>query len=181
MQRRLSPPPRFVVVEVVLRKSAHVHNAELRVDGRPSVGSRLAAVVEAGPGKSTRFPLMRAVELPPSLRSFPPTHDSIVGIHRVPDAVGNVDAARADGTRGFRSKDRPLAILLMERFRPFTGVVVEPDDVKRHRESLLVVPIYGSGNYPGWIQAMAQPHHAGGNAGSLLRHCVLRHPLLVSD
>src|ERR1039458_1186985 len=96
-------------------------------------------------------------------------------------SIGNVDAARADGTRGFRSKDRPLGILLMERFRPFTGVVVEPDDVKRHRESLLVVPIYGSGNYPGWIQAMAQPHHDGGNAASLLRHCVLQHPLLVSD
>src|ERR1017187_4513418 len=181
MQRRLLSPPCFVVVEVVLRKSAHVHDAELRIDGRPSVGSRLASIVEASPGKSTRFPLMRTVELPPSLRSFPPTHDSVVGIHSVPDAVGNVDAASADGARGFRSKDRTLGILFVECFRPFTGVVVESDDVERHRESLLVVSVYGSGNHPGWVQAMAQADHAGGYAHSLLRHRILQNPLLVPN
>src|ERR1039457_4047588 len=103
MQRRLSPPPRFVVVEVVLRKSAHVHNAELRVDGRPSVGSGLTPIVKAGPGKSARFPFTRAVELPPGFGSFPPTYHAVVGVHRVPSAISHVSPARADGTRRFRS------------------------------------------------------------------------------
>src|SRR5690348_18399596 len=54
VEHGLGTPPRFVIVEIVLREAEHIDNAELRVDGRPAVRSRFAAVVEAGPRESAR-------------------------------------------------------------------------------------------------------------------------------
>ena len=60
-------PPRLVVVEVVLREAADVQDAEVRVDARPFVGRRLAAVIEAGPDEAAGEPETDGVMAPPRL------------------------------------------------------------------------------------------------------------------
>src|ERR1700722_16807219 len=72
VEHRLLGPPRLVVEEVVLGKSARIHDAEVRVDRRPSIWSRLAAIIESCPRKSTSFPLARRVERPPLLGKLAP-------------------------------------------------------------------------------------------------------------
>src|SRR6185436_19807679 len=72
MQDWVLSPPSLVIVEVVFGKTAHVHNAELRVDGRPAVRGWLPAVIESGPGKSASQPFPRCVESPPLFGEFRP-------------------------------------------------------------------------------------------------------------
>src|SRR5208282_2398764 len=58
MQRGLLAPPRFVIVKVVLRETAHVQNAELRVNRGPAIGGWLTTIVETSPGEPARFPIL---------------------------------------------------------------------------------------------------------------------------
>ena len=131
MQHGLRAPPCFVVIKVVLGEAAHVDDAELRVDRRPSVGRGLAAIVEAGPGKAARQPFPRAIKLPPLLGQFRPRRmNRIVGAHPVAQLVSLVDAACADGARGFRTDARLFGV----RFMPSVWhiqVVVETHDIER--------------------------------------------------
>src|ERR1017187_9684448 len=69
MQHGLRSPPCLVIVKVVLGETAHIHNAEMGVDTRPSVGSGLAAVIESRPGKAARQERARVVKLPPDFGS----------------------------------------------------------------------------------------------------------------
>src|SRR5690348_15260590 len=67
MQDGLTSPPSLVVEVVVLGKTTHVYDAELRVDRRPAVWRRLAAIIEASPSKATRQPFASRIEFPPLL------------------------------------------------------------------------------------------------------------------
>src|ERR1035438_8682746 len=92
MDHRLLAPPRFVVKECVLRKSAHIDNAKLRIDRGPAVGRRLAAIVEAGPGKAARLPLARPIERPPLFGGLAPLDNSVICIHGIPQWISGIDA-----------------------------------------------------------------------------------------
>src|SRR6202044_356340 len=72
VQYRLLGPPRLVVEEVVLGKSAHIHDAEVRVDRWPTIWSRFAAIIESGPRKTARFPIARGVKRPPLFGELAP-------------------------------------------------------------------------------------------------------------
>src|SRR5450631_1166768 len=72
MQRWFVAPPRFVIEEVVFRETTHVDDSELRVDGRPAIGSRFSAIVEASPREPASFPFLRSIELPPCFRRLAP-------------------------------------------------------------------------------------------------------------
>src|SRR5215831_18950066 len=104
MQHGLRSPPGFVVIEVVLRKAAHVDDAELRVDGGPSVGCGLAAIIESSPREATGEPFARGVELPPFFCELRPCGVvEIVGADPVAQFVGLIDAASRDGAGRFRA------------------------------------------------------------------------------
>src|SRR5215471_19021610 len=102
VQDRFLTPPRLVVIKVVFGKAAHIYNAELRVDRGPAIRSWFAAIVETGPGKSSRQPFPGGIEFPPLLREFSPLWMiRIVGAHPITKLAGDVDAARRDRTGGF--------------------------------------------------------------------------------
>src|SRR6185437_3284013 len=67
VQHGLGAPPGFVVVEVVFRKAAGVHDTEVRADTGPGVRRRLAAIVEAGPYETAGEPTPRIESTPPLL------------------------------------------------------------------------------------------------------------------
>ena len=180
VQRRLFAPPCLVVIEVVLGETAHVHDAELRVDGRPSVGRRLATIVKAGPGEAADLPLLRAVEFPPLLGRLAPTHDSIIGVHGIAQRIRGVLAASTDRTRRLRPENRPLGILLVKCGRKLPGVVVEANNVERDGDSLFIVPIHRRGDDARRVELMASLHHVGSNALPLLRHLPLQLPFFVA-
>ena len=52
VQHGVRRPPRLVIVKVVLRKTARVQNAEMRIDARPPIGRRLAAIIKTRPDKA---------------------------------------------------------------------------------------------------------------------------------
>src|ERR1043166_10278173 len=101
MQNRLIAPPCFVVEVVVLGKPAHIHNSELRVDGGPAVGGRLAAVVEAGPGKATRQPFSSCIEFPPLFGKLGPEWMiQVICAEPVAQFVGFVNTTSGNRARG---------------------------------------------------------------------------------
>src|SRR3954466_8337046 len=111
-QRLIGPPPGAVIEVIVLGKAAGVENSELRADAREfGVGSRLAAIVEAGPDETAGD--VRAVgdDGPPFLRrGRPPRMLGVVSAHDVPRRIVGIFAARRDGAPGFRSVDRLLVM-----------------------------------------------------------------------
>ena len=59
MQHGVRRPPRLVVIKSVLRKTARVENAEVRVDARPPIWRRLATIIKTGPDKRAGKPRPR--------------------------------------------------------------------------------------------------------------------------
>src|ERR1035437_3550994 len=97
VQHGVRRPPRLVVIKGVLRKSAGVENAEVRVDARPPIGRRLAAIIKTGPDERTGKPRPLGEETPPAFGSRRPTRpDDIVGGDITGRTVIGVDAARAN-------------------------------------------------------------------------------------
>src|SRR3954454_3662397 len=107
MQHRLRSPPGFVVEEVVLRESAHIDNAELRVYRRPSIRSRLAAIIEAGPREPSREPFARRIKLPPFFCKLRP--------------VGVVQVIGADPIAQLVCRTRPAGRADARSLRPYGG------------------------------------------------------------
>src|SRR5271165_7193382 len=103
-QYGLVSPPGLVVIEVVLGKTAHVDDAELRVDRRPAVRCGLAAVIEAGPGKASGEPFAGGIEFPPLFGGFRPWRIvQVIGTYPVAQLVGRINAARGHGAGRFRA------------------------------------------------------------------------------
>src|SRR5579871_5206821 len=114
MQHRLRSPPGFVVIEIVLWETAHIDDAELRIDRRPSVGRRLAAIIETGPGKSARKPFARGIELPPFFGGFGPWGKiQVIRAEPIPQLVRGIDSPRRDGAGSLRSHGRRLRMFLV--------------------------------------------------------------------
>src|SRR5664280_143601 len=79
VQHGVRCPPRLVVIKSVLRKTAGVENAEVRVDARPPIRRRLAAIIKTSPDKRAREPRTRRKETPPAFGSGGPSRpDQIV-------------------------------------------------------------------------------------------------------
>ena len=97
VQHGVGRPPRFVVIENVLRKTARVENAEMRADARPPIWRRLAAIIEAGPDERTGEPRAGGKETPPAFGGGGPARpDDVVGGDVTVLAIVRVNAARAD-------------------------------------------------------------------------------------
>src|ERR1017187_28728 len=176
---RLSPPG-FVVVEIVLRETAHIHDAELRVDRRPPVRRWFPAIIKARPGEAARGPLARAIELPPALRRLSPRNHAVVTVHRVSLRVGGVLSARGDGAGGLGPIDRALGVFLVESIgKPL--IVVEADNVESVGDALLITLVYSSGNHARRVELMAKAHHAASHLDSLLSHVVLKVSFLIAN
>src|SRR6185503_2865056 len=128
MQNLFAGPPGLVVVKRVFRKSAHVDDAVLRADVRPSVGRGFTAIIEAGPHKPTGKPRARIAEAPPTLsRCAAGGGVRIVGTDITLFKVSDVDAARAYGTHGFCADYRLFRVLLVIRLGSWIHVVVAHD------------------------------------------------------
>src|SRR5450759_1737626 len=65
-------PPCLIIVIVIFRKAAHIHNPEMGVDTRPCERRRFAAIVEPCPGKRSFKPFSRRIEFPPLLSGCSP-------------------------------------------------------------------------------------------------------------
>src|SRR5580704_869880 len=75
---RFVRPPGLIVVKIVLRKTAGVHDAEMGVNARPAIGRRFAAIVETRPRKSAGQPWTVGEILPPRLGGVRPTRGIVV-------------------------------------------------------------------------------------------------------
>src|SRR5204863_9793956 len=107
-------PPGFVVKEIVLGEAAHINDAKLRVDRRPSIGSRLPAIVKTGPGKSPGQPFPSCIEFPPLFGKLRPRGViQVVGAHPVSQLVGGVNSARGNRARSLRAYRRFLGMGLV--------------------------------------------------------------------
>ena len=107
MQHRFVRPPRLVIPGVVLAKAAHVQDAEVRIDARPAIRRRLAAVIKPRPDEAAGQPRTRVEETPPFLgRIRPRLRVVVVGAHVAARRVVRVNAARADGAALFAADVR---------------------------------------------------------------------------
>ena len=114
MEHGLGTPPCLIVIKIVLGKTAHIHNAKLRVDGRPGVGRGLAAIVESGPGKASGQPFPCGVKLPPLLGEFRPrSMIQVVGAYPVTQLVGRINASRGNGAGRLRANAGLFRMLLV--------------------------------------------------------------------
>src|ERR1035441_9945803 len=124
MQHWIASPPCLVIKEIIFGKAAGIDDAELRADGWPAIGCRLAAIVKACPGKAPCKPLSLCIELPPLLRDLGPVSMvHIVSAHPVPQFVGGIDTARRDCTGGFGANQRFMRIGLAVSINVLEGIV----------------------------------------------------------
>ena len=111
-QRPVGPPPRAVVIIIVLGEAAGVEDSELRADAREGVvGRRLAAIVEAGPDEAAGDVRPVGDDRPPFLGGGrPPRMLGVVGADDVARRVVGIFAARRDRASGLRAVDRLLGM-----------------------------------------------------------------------
>src|SRR5262245_6015792 len=96
MQHRVCRPPRPVIIKIVLWKTACIENAKMRVDARPRIRSRLAAIIKTRPHETTREPWTRGEVTPPALRRVRPAwRIHVVGADVAARFVVLINAARA--------------------------------------------------------------------------------------
>src|ERR1035438_8948426 len=126
VQNWLRSPPGLVVIKVVLGETAHVHDAEVRIDARPAVGRRFAPIIEAGPRESSGQERPRIVEFPPEIGQCRPWW--VLQIVR-PDValflVVEINPAGRDGAGRFRAHHGERRVVLVELVDAAL-VVVEP-------------------------------------------------------
>ncbi len=72
MQNGVRRPPRLVIIKIVLRKTAHVEHAEMRIDARPAVRRRLATIIKTGPHETAAQPRTVGEKAPPCFRRLRP-------------------------------------------------------------------------------------------------------------
>ena len=56
VEHGIGRPPRLVIIEIVLRETAHVEDAEMRIDARPRIRRRLAAIIKTRPDETAAQP-----------------------------------------------------------------------------------------------------------------------------
>ena len=72
VQHGFEGPVGLVIIEKVLRKTARIHNAKMRVDAGPAERRRLAAIIKPGPAESAGRPRTGIIIRPPGFRRLPP-------------------------------------------------------------------------------------------------------------
>src|ERR1017187_1321832 len=98
MQDGVRCPPRLVIIKIVLRETAYVEDAEMRIDARPAVRRRLTAIIKTGPDKAAGEPRAFGEITPPALRRVRPARRvHVVGADVAARLVVFVNAPRADG------------------------------------------------------------------------------------
>src|SRR5581483_10974255 len=103
VQDRFIAPPGLIEIEVVLRKAARIHHAEMRIDTRPLIRSGLTAIIETGPDERAGEPGSHGKNIPPTFRGAPaaPLRIDVIVVIRpriAALAVAGVNAARANRT-----------------------------------------------------------------------------------
>src|SRR5580692_9340614 len=142
VQYGLRSPPRLVVIEVIFGEAAHVDDAELRVNRRPSIGRGLAAIVEASPGEAAGEPFARRIELPPLFGQLRPVRMiQVIGADPIAQFVGGIDSAGADCAGGFAAHARGLRMRLVPAVVNLQ-VVVEAHDVELFGKMSLEGSVY---------------------------------------
>src|SRR5260370_22023723 len=92
----------LVIMKIVLGEAAGIHDAEMRVDTWPLVRRGLAAIIEAGPGKSAGHPGTLGVNGPPILGKLRPGRNvQIVSANVTRLLVVLIDPAFAYRAGGF--------------------------------------------------------------------------------
>src|SRR6266851_224051 len=119
-------PLRLVIIKIVFGEAAGIHDAEMRVDTWPLVRRGLAAIIEAGPGKSAARPGTLGVNGPPIFGELRPGRNvQIVGVDVTRLWVVLIDPACAYGAAGF-STDRGLpGRLTMKCVHLLRAVIIE--------------------------------------------------------
>ena len=106
VQHGFERPIGLIIVEKVLGKTAGVHNAEVRVDGGPAVGSRLATIIKARPAEPARCPRPGRIIRPPCFRRLIAARlPDVVSQAITVDEVNGVNATRANRAGCFRTDD----------------------------------------------------------------------------
>lgn len=131
----------------------------MRVDKRPSIRSRLAAIIETGPHKASGDVTVLGVNLPPRLRSR--------------SRVGKVHVIRADvalcfivlvdspgGNRATRfSPHNGLGRELLVKTRHLGIAIVEALDINYRGEAASPAIVHGACDGARWIKPVRQPLH----------------------
>src|SRR5271170_134800 len=124
MQNDFVAPPRLIVIKIVLRKTAGVHDAELRTDARPVVRRRLTAIIKTRPDKSAGEPWTRGKKWPPVLRRLTIQRLAVVSGHITVFRVVRVNAARGDSAGLLRADFRLRRMLAVIIVRVLAEMIV---------------------------------------------------------
>src|SRR5437660_10474381 len=126
MENGLISPLCLVVIKIVLGEAAGIHDAEMRVDTWPLVRRGLAAIIEAGPGKSASHPRARGINRPPVFSELRPRRNvRVVGADITCLFVVLIHTTCAYGAGGFSADRRLPGILPMKCVRLFSPVIIE--------------------------------------------------------
>ncbi len=130
VQNGFAAPPRLIIVENVLGKTARVQNAKLRADVGPTKRGRLAAIIETSPDERAAGPRPGGVVIPPFLGGR--------AVTRLVDIVGGfvgpgifIDATRVIRAHFFGSNARFCGIGFVEDIQVRVVKVIETLHVNR--------------------------------------------------
>src|SRR4051812_38755509 len=102
MQYVLVGPPALIIIIDILWKPTHVHQSKMRINIRPFVRRRLAAVVKTGPYKSPEPVVIRSCEPPPFFRgACPPWRGDVLVRYITPDGIFFIDTTCRYGASHF--------------------------------------------------------------------------------
>src|ERR1022692_2103613 len=135
MQNTVRRPPRLIIPEIVLRKTAGVQDAKMRTDARPFVRRRLATIIKSGPVKSAGGPGADGEETPPFFGRLAPTRIVVVvGADITARGVIGINTACADAAGLLSAKDFSRwkgRVISIHAFK----VVIKPFDFKRRKDA----------------------------------------------
>src|SRR5258708_22794032 len=115
----------LVIMKIVLGEAAGIHDAEMRVDTWPLVRRGLAAIIEAGPGKSAGHPGTLGVNGPPILGKLRPGRNvQIVSANVTRLLVVLIDPACAYRAGGFSTDRWLLGRLPMKWIHLLRAVII---------------------------------------------------------
>src|ERR1700728_4752081 len=102
VQDGVGRPPRLIIIEVVLRETAGVEDAEMGIDARPRIRRRLAAIIDSGAHETAAQPRARVEKAPPSFGSVRPRwRVVVVSTDIAPYRIILINAARANSATLF--------------------------------------------------------------------------------
>src|ERR1017187_3221774 len=108
MQHGFERPVGLIIIKIVLRKTAHVQRAKMRVDAGPAVGCRLATIIKTRPREPARRPRTGIVVGPPGFGRLAPAYPAVLDVITPDETVHGVigvNAAIADQAGRFRADD----------------------------------------------------------------------------